>query len=570
MVGVGFLLTAVQRALHALPNPPHILHTPALTQPTAWLRWEPTMLDTFAFRSLAAALATAAGLALPLSASAEECAEPAAAPAAVTAADAAEAGTLQLTGLARAGLARSSAFGVDRNGARSRSDAQGQSRVVLRLDADSGRRLGDFGVQAALGADIASGTFAGRTTLDGDKLPGSRFDGFLPTQAWLGVSLRDLATLRAGLMSSQWGMGLVANDGNHALDGRRDDWFVLPGTGDRVARAQLTLQPFGRDTTRLRGLFLAGGIDRVIEDANAVYTKSDRATQGVFAARMFFSRVQSAGLYYVYRDQTFGTSAHPYLRVHVIDGTFDFDFRSEGRGLRLQGEGAVIVGRTNLAPTPSFPEHDVLQGAAIARARWTAGRTGLRLELDGGFFSGDDNLDDVAQNAFKANPNYQQGILMFSQVLGWQSGRARVTAADLRYVGYPSADLDRLATGGSVTSAVTAFPKVGWRFCECLEIYGGVLLAWAPRTPVDPFSTRAVGGGQPRTFLSQAPDGSLLGSEFDLGVVGTLAPRAWPVSMALRAEYGVLVPGGALAGLDADSPIHGGRLTLSVLPPPAR
>ena len=526
------------------------------------------MLDSLAFafpcrRSFAAALAACA---LAPAAWAEEPAVTAELPAAATPAAAEEPGVLQLTGMARAGLARTSDFAVDRNGARSSSDLQGLSRIMARLDADSGRRLGELGLQASLGADFASGTFSGRPTLDGDKLPGSRYDNFLPTQAWVGASLRDLATLRVGLMTSQWGMGLVANDGNHALDSRRDDWFVLPGVGDRVARAILTVQPFGRDDkSQLRGLFLAGGIDRVIEDANAVYSKDDRATQGVFAARFFASPKQSAGLYYVYRDQTFGTGAHPFLRVHVIDGAFDVDYRSQGKGLRLQGEGAVIVGRTSLAPTPTFAEHDVLQGAAVVRARWAEGATGLRAEIDGGWFSGDDNLDDVSQNAFKANPNFQQGILLFSQVLGWQSGRARVTAADPRYSGYPSADLDRIATGGSVTSAVTAFPKIGYRFCKCLEVYGGALLAWSPRTPVDPFSTRTVGGGAPRNFLSQAPTDSMLGTEFDGGIVGTLAPTGWPMAVALRAEYAVLLPGGALAGLD--SPIHGGRLTLSVLPP---
>jgi len=108
-----------------------------------------------------------------------------------------------------------------------------------------------------------------------------------------------------------------------------------------------------------------------------------------------------------------------------------------------------------------------------------------------------------------------------------------------------------------VTSAVTVFPKFGWKFSEQLEVYGGALLAWSPRVPIDPFSTRTVGGGSPRNFLSQAPNGHALGTELDFGVVATVAPAKWPVALALRAEYAVLLPGGALAGLDA--PIHGGR-----------
>ena len=502
---------------------------------------------------------------LPAAASATDAAL--ALPAAATTVDATD-GVLRINGAARATASRTSAYGVDPNGARSSDALQGSSRATLQIDFDTGRRLGDWGAQAALAFDAVSGTYAGAPTLEGDKIPGARFEPFLPTQAWAGLSLRDLGTLRVGLMNSHWGLGLLANDGNHALDSRRDDWFVLPTTGDRVARAQLVMQPFGRTSTAARGLFVAFSVDQVIEDATAIRAQGDTAVQEVAAVRWHFAKERWAGVYYVHRDQTFHNTSGPFLKVDVLDAAFDMDYRKVGSGLRVQGEGAVILGRTDLAPTPDHPEHDVRQSAAVAKARYDWADKGLRFELDGGWFSGDDNLEDGALTGFKANPNFQQGILLFSQVLGWQSGRSRVTASNPQVSGYPSADLDRLATGGAVTSAITAFPKVGWKATSFLEIYGGALLAFSPTAPIDAFSTR-IGGGTPRNYLGKAPNGSLLGTEFDLGAVATLTSNAWPFTLALRGEYAILLPGGVQTGMDADSPVHGGRLSLSIARTPA-
>lgn len=467
---------------------------------------------------------------------------------------------------ARVAMLGFSTYAVDPSGTRSNGAQQAATRFTVRADIDSGHRLGDWGVQGSAAADLDTGTMAGRTTLIGDKLPSSRMDALVPTQAWAGLFLRDLGALRVGLMSSQWGMGLVANDGGHALDGRRDSWFSFPTTGDRVARAQLILQPLGRSDSTLRGLFAIASVDQVIEDPNAVWDQGDRATQQVLAVRLHAAREKWAGLYYVHRDETFHTATGPSLRVNVIDAAFDWDMRLAGAGLRLQGEGAMIVGETSLAPTPDHPTHDVRQGAAVVRARWDAGTTGLRGEFDGGWFSGDANLDDGKVTGFKANPNFQQGILLFSQVLGYQSGRARLTASNPQVSGYPAQDLDRLATNGAVTSAITAFPKIGYRVCTCLEVYGGALLAWSPTPLVDPFSVRTAGGGTPRNFLGKAPEGNHLGTEVDLGVVATLAPAGWALQLDLRGEYAVLMPGGVLAGLEADKPIHGGRLSLGLSP----
>lgn len=487
-------------------------------------------------------------------------ATPAPLPAASTPAD--EPYPLRLHGAARVVGSRTSSYAVDPGGARSDDGILGSSRVTLVLDVDTGKRMGDLAVVAGLGADALTGTFSGGPKLEGDHLPGNRWDPLLLTQAWAGLRLRDLATLRFGVMNNLWGTGVLANDGNHALDARRDDWFVLPTTGDRLARAQLLLQPFGRTQSSARGLFVALNVDQVVEDAVAIRADGDDAFQQVAAVRWHFAKERWVGAYYVHRDQTFRSASGPFLKVNVIDAAFDMDYRKDGTGLRVQGEAVALLGTTSLAPTPDHPEHDIRQAAVVAKARYDWGEKHLRMELDGGWFSGDDNLDDAVLSGFKANPNFQQGLLLFSQVLGWQSGRARITASNPIVTGYPAQDLDRLATNGSVTSAITVFPKVGWKPAPFLEVYGGALLAFSPTAPIDAFSTR-VNGGTPRNYMGKAPDGSLLGAEFDLGVVATLERPGYPLVTSVRAEYAVLTPGGALAGMDADAPIHGGRLTLT-------
>ena len=532
---------------------------------TLILRWSHLLLvAAAALGSAAAAHAQEPSPDLPAAAT------PVALPAAATPAED-EFAYLNMTGAGRVTAARNSTFAVDPNGGRSTDGSQISSRLSLLGDFDTGHHLGNWGIQAGVGVDALSGTFLGTPAIDGDYLPGSRFDAVLLTQAWAGLSLRDLGTLRVGLMTSHWGLGLLANDGNHALDSRRDDWFVLPTTGDRIARAQLVLQPFGRGHSAARGLFLALSVDDVIEDATANRAAGDNAIQEVAALRWHFAKERWAGVNFVHRDQTYHDANGPFLKVNVVDAAFDMDYRKADNGLRVQGEAAVILGTTNLAPTPEHTQHDVRQAAAVLKARYdVAGRRPVRFELDGGWFSGDDNLADGALTGFKANPNFQQGILLFPQVLGWQSGRARITASNPGVTGYPSADLDRLATHGQVTSAITVFPKVGWKFFHhgdrSVEIYGGALLAWSPTPPIDAFSTQVVGGGAPRNYLGKAPNGSLLGTEFDAGLVLTRAPQDWPVALALRLECAVLVPGGVLAGMEGDSPIVGERLTFAILP----
>ena len=266
------------------------------------------------------------------------------------------------------------------------------------------------------------------------------------------------------------------------------------------------------------------------------------------------------GLYYVYRDQT--TRAQKTLEAHVLDLACDLSFTpTPEHTLRLQAEIALITGETNLAPSPEHPTHDILQVGGLARLSWDPKLLPLFVELDLGLFSGDSNLDDDRLTRFVADRNFQQGIVLFPTVLAWQTGRHRVSADRPEVMGFPPEDLERLATDGGVTSALTLFPKAMWTPTPWLDVYGGVLFASSTEHIPDPYTTRTRGGGAPHNALGLAPTSSLLGVEFDLGVRAKVNLPDLGVRLSAKAEYGTLVPGGALEGMD---PVHAFQLSLAL------
>jgi hypothetical protein len=228
--------------------------------------------------------------------------------------------------------------------------------------------------------------------------------------------------------------------------------------------------------------------------------------------------------------------------------------------LTAAAELAAIFGTTELAPSVDFETHDVRQLGAAVRVDWDARRWGV--VLDGVFASGDQNFDDNEQNAFEADVNFHQGLLLHRYVRGAWSARSAVTAADPTLVGEPAEDLDRLPTGGAVSDVVSLFGR-GWvRPADGLEIYGGPLLAWRAAGAADPFNTR-LAGGDPRNALDGDP-GGYLATELDLGVRwrGVFSG----VELVVGAEGGVLLPGpGMRAGEGVSfTTVAGGRGIVSV------
>ena len=228
--------------------------------------------------------------------------------------------------------------------------------------------------------------------------------------------------------------------------------------------------------------------------------------------------------------------------------------------LTLEGEAAFVYGNTTLAPSVEFPRHKVRQFGATARAKLDRDSHGVILDFL--FASGDGDLDDDTQSAFKADRNFSMGLLLYRHLITAQTGLASVTASNPDVVGVPPQDVERFATRGNIQGTLAFFPRAYWRPISGLEVYGGPLIAFGTAPMIDPFNTR-INGGDARNALDGDP-GTYLGTELDVGA----RYRTYFGGSELTAgiESGLLLPGSAFndaTGASSD-PIFGGRAVLDL------
>ena len=363
-------------------------------------------------------------------------------------------------------------------------------------------------------------------------------------KASLRISAEDLHFM-GGITTSSWGLGLVSNDGKREWE-PGSAAFVDPRGGDVVLRALGIVGPVTD-----AGIIVGLGGDRVEHDD--VLLEGDEANQLVGFVLAGAGQPNNLGAYMVMRRQTAADGA--FTDVQAVDLSGGYQFENGSAVYRVDGEAVFIWGETSLGPNTDFPVHTVRQLGAAVRASASFGNVGAVLDFL--FASGDNNPDDEFQTAFKADQNYEMGLLLYRYVNAAQSGRSAVVAFDPDLSGYPSEDLDRIPTRGSVSNTIAFFPRGWWRPVDGLEIYGGPLIALAATDPVDPFHTR-IAGGDPRNALNGDP-GSFLGTEFDLGIRYHKVLAGTELTLGL--EGAILLPGTALvdeSGKEMGS-IVGGR-----------
>ena len=399
--------------------------------------------------------------------------------------------------------------------------------------------------------DLATGTTVGEPDIAGERLPNGELSHAELRKAYLRLDFGETWVAAAGYMMSHWGLGMLANDGAHGWT-PGSAYFGDPRSGDRVLRAYVGTQPLSD-----YGIVLRAAIDKVVDDDPLL--DGDDAHQFIFSARAGVGQPKYGGVYIVYRDQegedSTGQRGFDAWVVDLAAG-MAFDLGTVG-DFTLDGEIAFISGDTTLGPTPEIPEHDMLQIGAVVRAALDRGDHGLVADLL--FASGDQNFDDDEQNAFRMDPNFEVGLLLFRQVLAAQTGRAPVTAADPTIVGKPVPDLERVPTGGSVSNTVAFFPRAWWRVQDALEFYGGPLFAWTDVSYADPFNSRVEGGGRARNALGGKPT-AFYGAELDLGM--RYRTLFYGTELTLGLEGGVLLPAGAFNDIDGNpmDEVFGGRM----------
>ena len=456
--------------------------------------------------------------------------------------------TVEIRGMVAGRAGYVSAFPVDRYGATLDAGVSLSpvARLGIRIESDRRRTVS---MLAEVEADLGVGAWTENPILAGTTMPDAEPLVFQARKAYARLSLGNVFHFGAGLMTSHWGMGLVSNDGAHGWE-PGSARFSDPRSGSRVLRGFVGTGPLTR-----AGLVATLAVDRVVGDHTLL--PGDEAVQFIGALLLGFEKQTQGGVYIVHRRQQAADGND--FNVTVFDAAIRSTIPlARHLQLTLEGEAVAVTGNSTLAPTPEVPRHDVLQIGAAARATLSANAVGAVVDFL--YATGDGNFDDRRQTAFKADPNYEMGLLLFRYVQAAQTGRASVTAGDPNLVGVAPQNIDRFATRGGASNTVLVFPRFYVRPVAGLEFYGGPLIAFAASANADPLNSRLAGGG-PRNALDGRP-GNYYGTEMDLGLRFRTLLRG--TELTVGAEWGLLSPGSALRTADGGvmGMVQGGRFII--------
>ena len=460
---------------------------------------------------------------------------------------------LKVPGEVRAFSTYVSSFPIDRDETESETGPYVDTRLELGLELTRASSCCPWGFKAVYRHEFLVGTMVGRPELEGEGLPHEERAWQKWKEGFVEVSYQRWVRVAVGLQTNRWGLGLLANNTDHGAEfgsGR----FSIPVDADQSLRVALTVLPFLQTNSSLKGLafFVAG--DRVWEDANARYLDDDKAYQGIGAIKWIHGKDTDIGAYMARRLQTDASGRE--VRVTAVDAAGQFRFDAGGGDLVGGAEVASVRGTTTRAPSFDYPRHDVAQFGAAATAGFEMDDAGAWVDFV--YATGDQNPFDADQNAFYANKSFDLGLLMFEELVAYQTGRSVHTASDPNYIGIPPEDVEQLASRGRITNAIVVSPRASYRPIKWLETYGRPIFAWTSVPWTDPFNTNINGGAQ-RNALNADP-GRYYGTEVDLGVRAYHANSAFDLMGGL--EGGVVFPGSAFARPDGNNmdPVYGARL----------
>jgi hypothetical protein len=405
--------------------------------------------------------------------------------------------------------------------------------------------------------DVVSGLFAGdRAPTFGElgwtersEQNGIRARGF--DFRYLFASIRlPVGLLQVGQMPNHWGMGLVANNGEcmdcvdfgdlrfgDIVDGFLFGTRPLTFLGPRSELAQQVIAAVsGQIIYRDRYASL-------VTRAGGGLAFNDFALQGVGILRWEPSEMSRIGFYAARRSQNYaadGGNLHAWV--------FDAHARTEiilpalQSSLRLEAEGAEIYGGTGHGANLNGAETRIAQQGFAVRA--TVTRLDVEAELEVGYMSGDENPLDSTANGFAANRDYKVGLVLWDEVMLFQTQNAARRLADPSLSGRPPGGIDSIPTEGAVTNAIYLNPRARFRrpfFGGSLRAVVGVLFTRAPQPVADAY----------QSFLSSSPLNSFgmpagrnYGTELDLGLSWRVPfTNDRQLGLEVGGQYGVLFPG---------------------------
>jgi hypothetical protein len=353
-----------------------------------------------------------------------------------------------------------------------------------------------------------------------------------------GMQLRDLylewdtgvGVLRAGQQAFHWGLGIVANDGDHPPP------FGDYRYGDLVERVLFATRPFGKRSP----LVVAVAGDVVFDDGLFDLRRGDLALQGVLS--VFYERGKRVvGGFVAYRDAR--SALGDVLEVGVVDLHAAWNLPEPSGGEVFAAfEGAYVFGTTSLART-LYRSRDRVEQMLCALQ---IGRRGpvLDVMVEAGYASGDADVDDGVQRRATFDGDHRIGLILFPEVMAWQTARAAAYAASPELVARAGRGVELVPTNGGVAGAMYLFPQLRVYPSRWLEVRLGAVLARTTAPGVDPVEQRLT--SRSVNYRGGDPSFRDLGLELDaaLLVTGALSQGVHAVA---GVEGGVLFPGQALA-----------------------
>lgn len=432
--------------------------------------------------------------------------------------------------------------------------AQTMSSTIVLDELGTSERLTPFEMRVRLGPelkfhdlslisefDLATGAVFGTpdSTVVASRVP---TPGFKPAE------LRQLflqyrwatGAARLGVQTSNFGLGMLANAG--AKDPEAGDFGIQHG-GSVVARAAVLGRPLFSWGGAWRAVEPVAAFDLVVHDGTADLLAGDRALQGILGLRFNVDDDHQFGLTAIYRNQRRDNAAPGERSTDAFVGDLFGKWtvlKTDDSALTLAGELAAITGTTTNSRSDNAEVLAVRQLGMVAKVNYRQGR--FSVLFDGGFASGDHNPYDATISSFRFDANYKVGLILFDQVLGYQTARSGWRAADPLLTGVAPEGVDLLPSAGAVTGAWYLFPRAKYGFADWIDVYGGPLFAFTTAQLTDPFNTR-INGGSPMNYLGAAP-GNYLGTELDLGVSVRGSPTSY-LNVSATLEGGVLLPGDA-------------------------
>jgi hypothetical protein len=185
----------------------------------------------------------------------------------------------------------------------------------------------------------------------------------------------------------------------------------------------------------------------------------------------------------------------------------------------------------------------------------------VEAELEGGYASGDGSPFDGDDNALQMNRDFKVGLVLFDQVMMFQSQNAARRLSDPRLFGRPLPGLDLLPTEGAVTNALYLKPTLRFKpplLGGQLRVIASVLLARAPQPLIDPY--QALVTSSPLNAWGSAA-GQNYGTELD-GSIGWARRLAGKLAFQTDLQLGFFMPGSAFDRADGSHmpSVHAARV----------